>query len=52
MKRNVELNAQNTKILVCCHKSCVLPPDEEGLFLPIHCGAALSDVDLKMQRDD
>ena len=37
---------------MCCHKPCQLPPNDEGLLLPIHVGAAISDVDLHMQRDD
>ena len=53
MKRDkVSLGPQNTKIMVCCHKACELPQNDEGLFLPIHVGAAISDLDLKMQRDD
>ena len=38
--------------MVCCHKSCSLPPNDDGLLLPIHVGAAISDLDLQMQRDD
>lgn len=52
MKKKLCLNKDNIKILVCCHKSCELPPDPDGIFLPIQVGAAISDVDLGMQRDD
>lgn len=51
-QQNTEINSKNTKILISCHKPCELPPNKDGLFLPIHVGAAVSDVDLKMQRDD
>ncbi len=42
------------KILICCHKKSELPPDPEGIFLPIHVGAALSQGGggLSLQRDD
>ena len=46
------MNKDNIKILVCCHKPCALPPNSDGIFLPIHVGAAISDVDMGMQRDD
>ena len=52
MKGKVTLNKDNCKILICCHKPCELPPNPDGLFLPIQVGAAISDVDLGMQRDD
>ena len=52
MKDKITLNKDNCKILICCHKPCELPPDPDGLFLPIQVGAAISDVDLGMQRDD
>lgn len=52
-KKSLEnLNKDNIKILVCCHKPCALPPNSDGIFLPIHVGAAISDVDMGMQRDD
>ncbi|MDR1324002.1 MAG: DUF4422 domain-containing protein [Candidatus Margulisbacteria bacterium] len=38
------------KILVCTHKQTEFPPDD--IFLPIHCGKALSNVDLGIQGDD
>lgn len=38
------------KIGVACHKPSELPKNE--LFLPIHVGAALSDRQLGIQRDD
>lgn len=46
------LSSENTRILVCCHKVCELPEDDSGILLPIHCGAAQSDIDLGIQRDD
>lgn len=52
MKNKITLTKDNIKILICCHKPCELPPDPEGIFLPIQVGAAISDVDLGMQRDD
>ena len=52
MKNKVTLNKDNCKILICCHKPCELPQNEDGIFLPIQVGAAISDVDLGMQRDD
>ena len=45
-----KLDSSKIKILVCCHKPCELPKDD--IFLPIQVGAAISDVDLGMQRDD
>ncbi len=44
------LDDSKIKILVCCHKPCNLPQD--NVFLPIHVGAALSDISLGFQRDD
>jgi len=52
MKGKITLNKENCKILICCHKPCELPPNPDGLFLPIQVGAAISDADLGMQRDD
>ena len=46
------MNNFKTKILICCHKQCELPPDPDGVFLPIQVGAAISDNDLGIQRDD
>jgi hypothetical protein len=48
MKKLVD--SERIKILVCCHKKCDLPKDD--IFLPIQVGAALTDVDLGIQRDD
>ena len=45
-----ELDSSKIKILVCCHKPCEHPKDD--IFLPIQVGAAISDVDLGIQRDD
>ena len=52
MRDKITLNKDNCKILICCHKPCELPPNPDGLFLPVQVGAAISDVDLGMQRDD
>jgi hypothetical protein len=41
---------KNIKILIACHKPTALP--QNSLFLPIHVGAALSDKNLGLQRDD
>ena len=45
-----KITAQNTKILLCCHKKSVLPHDD--IFLPIHAGKALSNIDLSIQGDN
>lgn len=45
-----EFDSSKIKILVCCHKACELPKDD--IFLPIQVGAAISNLDLGMQRDD
>lgn len=44
------LDDSKIKILVCCHKPCDLPQNK--MFLPIHVGAAISEMSLGMQRDD
>lgn len=44
------ISPDNTKILVCCHKQCMLPDDP--LLMPVQAGAALSDSILDMHRDD
>ena len=44
------LDDSQIKILVCCHKPCELPEDKA--FLPIHVGAAISNTELGIQRDD
>lgn len=49
LKKNFNIT-ENTKILICCHKKCELPQDE--IFLPIQVGAAISNEDLGIQRDD
>lgn len=49
MQKNT-LDSSNIKILVCCHKPCELPRND--IFLPIQVGAAISDIDLGIQRDD
>ena len=48
---SVEIPDNSLKILVCYHKSYTLPPNER-IYLPIHAGAALSNQNLNMQRDD
>lgn len=50
--RDLQKEIAKIKILVCCHKKCELPSDSNGIFLPIHVGAALSGAKLDMQRDD
>lgn len=52
MKQKITLTKDNIKILICCHKPSELPPDPDGIFFPVQVGAAISDVDLGMQRDD
>lgn len=44
------IDSAKIKIMICCHKPCELPKDD--IFLPIQVGAAISSVDLGMQRDD
>lgn len=44
------MKLDNCKILVCCHKACELPENE--MCLPIQAGAAISDTDLGILRDD
>ena len=39
------------KILVCYHKPYTMPEDK-NIFLPIHCGKALTDLDLHIQTDN
>ena len=48
MTAKKSLDKSKIKILVCCHKPCELPKDD--IFLPIHCGKALSDLDLGIAR--
>jgi hypothetical protein len=50
--QKIKLNRDNIKILVCCHKKTELPPDDDGIFLPVQVGAALNQTDLGFQRDD
>lgn len=45
-----KIDITKLKILVCCHKPCEIPKDD--VFLPIQVGAAISDEDLGIQRDD
>lgn len=42
--------SNNIKILICCHKAFPLPHND--IFAPIQVGAAISDTDLGMLRDD
>lgn len=51
-KLNSGIDNTKLKVLVCCHKPCELPPDPDGIFLPIQVGAAISDINLGIQRDD
>lgn len=46
----IQVNKNEIKILICCHKKSELPKDD--IFLPIQVGASISDVDLGIQRDD
>ena len=39
------------KILVCYHKPYTIPPLDNGVFIPIHVGKALSNIILDMQTD-
>lgn len=50
MTEKKNLDKSKIKILVCCHKPCELPQDD--IFLPIHCGKALSNLDLGIQGDN
>ncbi|GAB6391462.1 MAG: DUF4422 domain-containing protein [Treponematales bacterium] len=43
-------NHDRIKILICCHKPYPVPKGD--IFLPIHCGKALSNLDLGMIGDD
>lgn len=52
MKKKITLTKDNIKIMVCCHKPCELPLNSDGIFLPIQVGAAISNFDLGLQRDD
>jgi hypothetical protein len=45
------LKRNNTKILVCCHEQENFIWND-GIYMPIHVGAALSPIKLDMQRDD
>ena len=40
----------NIKILVCCHKPGEWKSDD--VYMPIHCGKAISEYDLGIQGDD
>lgn len=40
---------KNIKILVCCHKECVVP--KEDIYLPIQVGKMRNSLDLGMQTD-
>ena len=50
--QKTNLNKDNIKILVCCHKPCVLPSNPYNIFFPMHVGASVSKIDLGFQRDD
>lgn len=49
-KSQHDTTTKDIKILIACHKQSELP--DSNLFLPIHVGAALSNADLGIQRDD
>ncbi len=40
------------KILVCYHKPYTMPPNDDGILLPIQVGKALTDLDLHIQGDN
>lgn len=44
------MTSSETRILVCCHKPAKIP--DNGIFMPIHCGKAISDMDFGMPGDD
>ena len=46
------MDQEKIKILVCCHKKTDLPTNRHGILFPIHVGAALSNENLGIQRDD
>ena len=48
---SVEIPDNSMKILVCYHKPYTLPPNDR-IYLPVHAGAALSNQELNIQRDD
>ena len=52
MKNKITLTKESIKILICCHKPCELPLNPDGIFLPIQVGAAISNINLGIQRDD
>ena len=51
-KENEKEKNSPLKILVCCHKPCTLPPDEDGVLLPVQVGAALTDKRFGFQTDN
>ena len=52
--RNNQQNVQDSalKILICYHKPYTMPPLDDGVFLPIQVGRALTDTDLHIQSDN
>ena len=40
------------KILVCYHKPFTMPPNDDGILLPIHVGKSISSQELNMQGDN
>lgn len=50
MVRKSTDNDLNIKILIACHKPSVIPHND--IFLPIQVGAAISNKDLGIQRDN
>ncbi len=51
MSINTDVLKTKIKILVCCHKKSDLPNNDDGVFLPIHVGATISDQNLGIQKD-
>ncbi len=41
MKNKVTLTKDNCKILICCHKPCELPQNEDGFFYRFKWGLQL-----------
>lgn len=50
--KSKNISTANIKILICCHKPCELPRNLENIFIPIHVGAAISNWESSIQRDD
>lgn len=46
------MNNSALKILVCYHKPYTMPPNNDGILLPIQVGKALTETDLHIQADN